>query len=166
MSSFSTWWVEQRGRPPVAGEADLFELCRAVWDSRRNVEDLDDPEHLALARKAWRDAPELNVQLRPTSGQWPAPSSDPEFGPVRRFQRDYHDAAVATQCLELSVRLIHTPASVELVAGSEAALHTVSDAAERAALWVRSRAESISPERLCSLVFSSQTSLVEEKDAS
>jgi len=57
-----------------------------------------------------------------------------------------------TKILSIHVEVVHTEASVDLIASINAELRTVEDAAEVAGAWVRDIVRRIDPSRLCSLV--------------
>lgn len=159
--SFATWWVEERGRPPVREEMALFEMCQAVWESRQNIEDVDDDGCRDLLRKAWRDASELTIELDEQPGQWPG--QQPR-SLAAQFQRDYKEVAEETMRLDLRVSVVHTPANINLIASSESRLRTVRDTARLLGEWVQQRVLAISGERLCSVVVGAkQTVLAEEE---
>jgi hypothetical protein len=86
---FYLWWVAERGGPPLAGESELFDLCRRVWAVRSSVEEIDDLDSLALVRGAWEAAgPEYEKTAPPETAE--------HLSVVARFQRDYTAAAPPT----------------------------------------------------------------------
>jgi hypothetical protein len=53
---FYMWWVAEKGRPPLAEDTHVFQLCQRAWELRTEIDDLDDPDEIRTIREAWEDA--------------------------------------------------------------------------------------------------------------
>ncbi len=86
--SFYLWWVEKRGRPPMAADGEAFRLAQAAWVARRRATQLG-PDAIEIVHAAWADADSLEE----LESELSSPGSDI----VRRFQRDSIDVVPTSE---------------------------------------------------------------------